>query len=96
MATTILLPVEIQLGMSDRYDIFVAICTCTVQQGQYVAVKSERWYVVFWFFVGTVQNVLHDHFFKNVSCFVWCVCVECSLSFLILHQVCKLFGICCS
>ena len=46
--------------MANCYDIFAAVCT--VQQAQYVAVKSESWCIVFWLFVASVQNVLHDYF----------------------------------
>ena len=59
--------------MANCYDIFVAVCT--VQQAQYVAVKSESWCVVFWLFVASVQNVLHDYFFpKYVVFFVVSLC----------------------
>ena len=44
--------------MAICYDIFVLVCT--VQQSQYVAVKSEGWCIVFWLFVASGHKVLHD------------------------------------
>ena len=59
--------------MANFYYIFVAVCT--VQQAQIVAVKSEIWCIVFWLFVASVKNVLHDNLFpKYVVFFVVSVC----------------------
>ena len=64
ITTTILLPVAIQPGMANCYDIFVAVCT--VQQAQHVAVKSESWCVVFWLFVASVKMYCMTIFFSKV------------------------------